>query len=325
MSLPTQSTPACSALYASVPALPPNPVFEGEMRVKALRHLGQAVTERRSTTVMQLLTKDPSLAFEQVEFRGSGATAQPMEFPLACLYAGLSAGYVFAISRGFPVDAPLAGGSTTLLQAALTMAPTGRTIDSDVSLLLGLGADPKSIQSKEALYSAFAAAYPAKSKEHRPGAVSMLLDAKVKFEFEADTLCPYSMLVTTGGWETPEGASDLLSMMAKLAKSGHDPSLKTGSPRQSPIQRALGQKNAHALISLIRIGARVDTTALNGSDLLSILQSNGMKDFKPLVQEALMEAQISASTRAHDAELRASGAASMPAVPNARRRRAGAI
>lgn len=319
----TTPAPSTDLLFGSTkPGAAPEPVFRDEQRTKALTLLATAVAEQRVMVVMQLVNKDPSLAFESISvpLKGGGTTGHAVEFPLACLRNGITPGYLFAIGRGFAVDTPLQHETTTLLQETLTLGGKGRALEADVSLLLSLGATVGAMVSKEPLYSVLADAFPAKSKVHNGGAVSMLLDARVDFVYPDSFMCPYSVLVATGGWDSQESASALTRMMAKFVKAGVSIERSTGMPRQTPLMRALGSKNGEAVAALVRLGADSSPARLNGKDLFTLMEAQGLEQFKPLVQAALMESRISQIARTQDAAMAAPCAATSAETPVNRRR-----
>ena len=322
-------------MFMSAPSATPNllfgdtapgaaqvPAFQGEQRTKALTFLASAVAEQRVMAVMQLVNKDPSLVFKSVSMplKSCGSSGHAVEFPLACLRNGISTGYLFAISRGFAVDTPLQQETTTLLQEALSLGGKGRALEADVSLLLSMGASANAMTSKEPLYSVLADAFPAKSKTHNGGAVAMLLDARVDFTYPDSFMCPYSVLLATGGWDVPESASSLTRIMAKFVKTGLSIERSTGTPRQTPLMRALGSKNGEALAALVRLGADSSPERLNGKDLFTLMHAQGLEQFKPLVQAALMESRISQMARTPDAAAAISGALPPAGAPVSRRR-----
>lgn len=298
----------------------PSPLFVGEPRSKALRLLAGAVSEQRLMAVMQLVQKDPSLAFEMLPMPIGRESAQTrsVEFSLACLRAGLAAGYIFAITRGFAVDTPLQDESTTLLQAACELQAT-RDCSADVSNLLAMGASP-SIIPHHVMYAVVHAAFPSGSTQHAPGPLAMLLDAKANFAYSAEYMCPYSVLVNTKGWDDAETAAALTKMAARFVKGGLDLDRKTGGPPQTPLMRAVGSKNGPAAIALIRVGAKCSPEVLNGKDLFALMSANGLEEFKPAAQAALMDAHISMKTR----ELTAAQSADQQAARPTRSRRLGA-
>ncbi|MEJ6002737.1 hypothetical protein [Paucibacter soli] len=313
-------------------ALPhPVPFFVGDQRKKAVSFLVSAISEQRLLSVMQLVNKDPSLAFEVLPMPIQAGTLQtaPVEFPLACLKAGLSAGYVFAISKGFDVDQLLQHETTNLLQTAISLGSTGRgNPDPDLSLLLSLGANPAAMPSKDALYTAVSNAFPAKSSVFNPGAVAMLLDAKADFGYSSDIQCPFSIMVMSGAWESDAGAAAITKLMAKLVNAKLDPNRQTGVPPMSPLMRALGQKSTPAVIALLRIGASTEPEHLKGKEFFKLLEANGLRDLAPQVQAAMMEAQISRSTATSKAAAAASAEPAEGAATQAlrsRRARVGAV
>lgn len=337
MSQPTVVATQDLLFSGATPPARPAPVFTGEQRLKALAMLGSAVSEQRAVTVMQLVNKDPSLVFEQLQVpvRSAPSLSEPVEFPLACLRSGLAAGYVFAVNRGFAVDTLLQGGSNTLLQDALAHAGA-RSCDADVSLLLGMGADFRAMPSPDALYAVVSAAFPMrdpassvkKNSVATLGAVSMLLDAKVDFAYPESYQCPYQLLVQTGGWTEPERAAALTKLMARFAKGGLSLERRTGAPAMSPLMKALGVKNGEAVIALIRVGAQSGPEQLNGKDLFALMAAQGLEEFKPGAQSALMESHISQHTRAHAGSATQAGAAPSQSDASAgasRRRRIGAV
>lgn len=321
--VPTTSTNLLLVAADSKPA----PVFVGEQRAKALKVLGTAVADSKVVSVMQLFAKDPSLAFETLPVPAEGSVEQ-LEAPLACMRYGISAGYVFAIARGFPVDMLLQNETTTLLQEALSLGGRNRSCEADVGLLLSMGANWKTMVSHEPLYAVVANAFPAKGGKFSPAVVGMLLDAKVDFAYSPEFKCPYSVLVACEGWKKPETAIVLAKMMARFVKAGLDLDRPTGMPVQTPLLRAIGSKSVEALVALVRMGARTSSDALNGKDLFSMMSANGMSESLPSVQAALMESQISRAAAEHAASVPAQaagdGASAADAHPT-RRRRLGAV
>ncbi|MFK4705753.1 hypothetical protein ABIC83_002592 [Roseateles asaccharophilus] len=318
----SSAQPTCSGrpnlLQADAASKAPAP-FDGEQRKKALALLASSIAEHKAVSVMQLVNRDPSLAAEILDMPVSAVSAQtvPVEFPLACLRAGISAGYVFAISRGFPVDKLLQNGTTNLLQAAISHRAGDRTTEADVSLLLSMGADPAAMPSQDALYTAVASAFPHKEEVIHPEVVSMLLDAKANFSYDSKTLCPASVLVRSGRWNKEEGAHEMTKLLAKIKRSGVDLDRKTGSPLLTPLQRAVAMKSGRAIMALIRVGAKSGPEQLGGKDLFQVLESAGLQVIVPEVQAALMESQISRSTAGVDLPQVTASAA--PANPRSRR------
>jgi hypothetical protein len=280
---------------------------------------------------MRTVNKDPSFAFEtlQIPLRGTtGGQTSPVEFPLACLRAGLSAGYVFAISRGFGIDTPLQNESTTLLQDALGLGGSGRNVEADLSLLLSMGAQSQAMPSQEPLYAVVADAFPAKSDKHSTGSIAMLLDAKVDFAYPATFKCPYSVMVGAHGWSNPDIASALTRLMARFVKAGLSIERATGTPAQTPLQRALGSKNGDAVVSLLRLRSKSGPDALNGKDLFALMDAQGLEQFKPGAQAALMESHISRATAKAAAAVAPAAqrdGGEVAAPPASRRRRLGAV
>lgn len=321
----TVTTPSTNLLL-SVSDSAQAPVFLGEQRAKALKVLGAAVADAKVVSVMQLFNKDPSLAFETLDVPSEGGVEQ-LEAPLACLRYGISGGYVFAVARGFPVDALLQNETTTLLQEALSLGGRNRSSEADVSLLLSMGANWKAMVNHEPLYAVVANAFPAKGGKFSPGVVGMLLDAKVDFAYSPEFKCPYSVLVACEGWKKPDTAAVLAKTMARFVKAGLDLDRPTGSPVQTPLLRAIGSKSVEALVALVRMGVRTSADVLNGRDLFAMMNANGMSDSLPLVQTALMESQISRAAAAHAASVppAADSAPSEAQAPVTRRRRLGAV
>lgn len=327
MSLPAATIASPDLLFGtSKPAERPAPVFVGEQRAKAVSMLAASIAEHRAVAVMQLVNKDPSLVFETLPIPARAGPPVQTEFPLACLRHGLAAGYSFAVSRGFNVNELLQDETTTLLQAALAQTAT-RNCEADISLLLGMGADYRNMTSLDALYGVMAASFPPKSDKHAPGAVAMLLDAKVDFAYPSSYMCPYSVLVSSGGWGVPETAVTLTKTMARFVKSGLSLERKTGAPAQTPLQRALGSKNGEAVIALIRVGAKSGPEQLNGKDLFDLMRAHGLEEFKPAVQAALMDSHISQQARTNPAPSQQPTGQPADAQPPAslRRRRLGTI
>lgn len=282
-----------------------------------------AIGEKRAVTVLQLLNRDPSLALEKVSIKisqGGSAREVQQDLAVACINHDLTAGYMFAVGRGYD--------PTKLLQPALVkMASTGVSAESDIGVLLAMGADPNAaeptVDDPGVFAKAMSLAYPPDKVSQSPGLISMLLDAKASPVFPDAVNCPLTTLVLTGGWDDAEKRREHLMQMVRLVKAGLPVDRATGSLRLKPVALAIGKKNGHALVGLVQLGCSVDADALPGKkDLYQVMEANGLQDFKPMVQEALMARQIAKAKK----EAAASGAADPAASEAPRpRRRLGAL
>lgn len=307
------STPSSAA-----PAAPSNLVtgaagassrFDSEKRQRALELLATLIAGSRVIAALKLLNADPTLVFEslQVQVSPTTSTKVAMEVPLACLKFGVSAGYVFAVANGYPVDTVLSNNAT-LLQAALGK---GRDGTADVGILLGLGASPAAMTDKRTLWSAFSDAFPATGGNY--SLVNMLLDAGARFEYDSKLANPFSVLVAAHGWTDADEASSMTRLMTALVKSGHSINSETGSPKMTALYRALGNKNGPAMIALIRCGADTGPEALRGKEFLALLEEQKLGAFKQEAQDALMASHISRAVRAVPATGAATPANEAPA------------
>ena len=145
--------------------------------------------------------------------------------------------------------------------------------------------------------SAMLQAYPVSGQtEQHPGVIAMLLDAKADPVYGAAFKCPASILVTAHGWADAAKAADLTKMLARLVKAGLPLDRPTGSPLLTPVQLALGKKNGNALVALVRMGAKVSSEHLKGKDLFGLMEANGLSEFNPAIQSAMMERVIAKAT-----------------------------
>lgn len=319
--IPTSQVSNSNLLHRqSANIVKPEQVFTGDTRVTAIKHLTAAIVDRRQLVVMQLINKDPSLVFEMIQLpvrpnsHALCPVTAPYVFPLACLKTGLAAGYVAAIGYGFAVDTPLQNGATNLLHAALTAPGTSESHEANVSLLLGMGANPALMPSSDAIYAAVASSFPLNGAPVSLGVLSMLIEVKADFSYQKSFICPFSAMVNlpSSTWGFTESAGVLAKMMARLLDAGADINRATGTPTQTPIARAVGQRNGEALKTLLRLGASSDATSMNGRDIFEVMTKNGMSETIPAVQAIMMERAINHKT--------ASVAASAPAPVSARRR-----
>lgn len=284
--------------------------------------LANAVTEHRVLTVMQLLNKDPSLAFEsvQVPVDVNMRLTSAVEFPLACLRKQITPGYLFAIARGFPVDSLLQDGTTTLLNTAVE-ASLHRDVSAEISTLLALGAKPQSMPARNALYAIASTAFATPSKSERAATISMLLEAGASFTYDSEFLCPFSLMVTSKCWKEPAAVEPLMKLMVRLFKSGLNLERATGSPAMTPLQRALGIKAGVAVIALVRLGAKTDPASLGGKDLFSSMTANGLGDMVPDAQRAVMDVQIASAARIEASDTASNAAAERSSTPQRTRNR----
>lgn len=269
------------------------PVLLGEQRTSVLASMAKCISEMRVVTVLQILAKDPSLASEMVPMPLPGGLTRPMEFPLACLDAGLSAGYMFALQNGFDPNARLQNGGTTLLQAAIETSSPQRPMDTDICLLLACGASPAHMVSNNDLHALMAASFPAGQRPGPAAAVSMLLDAKANFSYDAGLDSPYQVLIKTGSWATEREAVRMVELMARFKRAGVDIDRETGSPRAVALHTAIMARNKYAVRGLIHLGASIDPKHFYGREVSQLLEDSGMHEIVPEVREAVMAATMS--------------------------------
>lgn len=268
-------------------------VLLGEQRGSVLASLARCIAEMRVVTVLQILDKDPSLAAEMVPMQLPGGVIRPMEFPLACLDAGLSAGYMFALQNGFDPNARLQNGTTTLLQAAIECSSPRRPMDTDICLLLACGASPAQMVSNNDLHALMSATFPAGQRPGAASAVSMLLDAKADFTYEPGLDSPYQVLIKSGAWSNERDAVRMVELMARFKRAGVDIDRETGSPRAVALHTAIMTRNKFAVRGLIHLGASIDPKHFYGREVSELLEDAGMRDIVPEVREAVMAATMS--------------------------------
>jgi hypothetical protein len=243
--------------------------------------------------VMQLLNKDPSLAFERVKRTVStGGLSRIAEAHIVqlCAEFGMAAGYVFAVNHGFHPDTVLADGMT-LVDHALK-----RSSASELSLLLALGASPcpRPVDDEYhgTLFNALSQALQPGHPVGDLGAVTMLLDAKAPLRYSPAAMCPLSLVLASGGWQDEASRKVLFRLMARMVKEGAPLDEATGSPKMTPILRAIGARNGEGVVAMIRLGADTSTKALNGRDLFELLEKSKLGDYAPAATSALMERRI---------------------------------
>lgn len=274
---------------------PEHAAFNGDQRAKVLGIVGAAIVEGRASTVMQFLKRDPSIALDQVSFKENiGGLQRDVHLDLAqaCLKYNLPMGYVFAIARGYDAN--------KLLPIALQPGRTGFSgdlIQTHLSTLLALGADPAALEpapdGQSFISQAFGLAFDNPKAESYPGIANLLLDAGCSPVYDARLACPVSKLIGVNGWSDTAQSVELATLLVRLVKAGALLDRPSGSPAVTPLSLALGKKNGLAVIALVRLGCCVDPETMPGKqDIYTAMDANGLQEFKPLVQEALMAQQI---------------------------------
>lgn len=271
-----------------------------EQRAQALRHLAKNIFEGSQDVVLQLLDRDPSLAWESVAEPG---TTSPMPVPLACLQCDMLAAVLSTLSKGYDIDAPssYAPSYGGLITHAIT-----RSKHDAAMLLIGLGASVSPLPGVHTLRGddAEAAFSPLAS------AISNWLIADSAQKGVSPPRLPYAILDAIGGvapdqgaemilalvtsasaarWDEPDFRKHATSLMGRLVKAGARLSGPRGDAHTDPITAALGRRNGHAIVSLIAVGAPVDSGT---GDILDRMRNNSLQDFVPQVQSLLMERTI---------------------------------
>jgi hypothetical protein len=272
--------------------------FVGDQRIKARNLLATKVQERQVMAVMQLVNRDPSLALDTVPMAlasGGVSRVEEVDFAVACIQHDLAPGYVFAVSHGYDVNKPMHDG-LCMLDIAVSQISLGGA-EAHVSLLLALGADPNGVSTPGLKFGgtfslAMSNAYQAKQPVHHSSVITMLLDAKVTPSYPPVYKCPISLVIAAGGWDDKSKAAEHTHMMARLVKAGAPLDQASGSPRLTPLQFCLGSKNGAALEAVVRLGCNVSSDTLKGKDLFAEMDANGLAEFKPAIQRALMERVI---------------------------------
>lgn len=301
-------------------------VFVGTQRERAQAMLATAIAERRVLTVMQLVAKDPSLTLDRVAPPTKlGDIEAPKDFAEACLSNDITPGVICAINHGYD--------PSLLLGPALNkMAATGASAEADLGLLLAMGADPNrtaaTVDDPGILARAMTLAYPPETstgKAQYPGLVTMLLDAKAVPVWPSEINSALCTMVLTAGWQDPGKAAELTKQMARLVKAGAPLDTRCGSMRMSPLDLALGKKLPLAVIGLVRLGCDVDPRArVSNKDLMEQFDSLKLIEYKPLLQDALMERRINQVKKEAEAAAGA-GAETAESEQHAGRRRRGPI
>jgi hypothetical protein len=272
-----------------IPTSTAAPAFVGEQRSKVLQLLASAVSEGRVVTLMRTLARDPSLALEQLPMKPA-----PLDLAVACMTHDILPGAVFAVQQGFD--------PSKLLVPALNQLAKGESgsanVDATMATLLAMGADPTTLSASSPsdpgfFYKAMTLAYPAEKAQHSSKLISMLLDAGCSPRYHASLNCPLTILSKTGGWDgDPKGAEELTFAMIRLVKAGA-PTSRQDPSKPSPIAIAVGKRTPEVLLGLIRAGYDVGQAELGGTmDLYELLSANSLADYKPQVQQALMEREI---------------------------------
>lgn len=310
----------------------PAPLFQGDQRAKALQVLTAAITEGRLMAAMQLVNKDPSLSFETVERTlRSGGLVRTGRCSVVQLFAeaGMAAGYIHAVQHGFNPDTQLSDGATLIEHAGRRNNP------QEVSLLLAVGASPNPRPASEEapglLYQALTNALMTDKRKLGDVSVAvMLLDAGAEARLPPQVICPIGILASSEAWGDPADAAVLLKLGGRLVKAGASLDAPSGAPKMSPLRRALGASNGHALIGLLKLGADVSEKLLGDKDLYALMKSHKLEDFIPQAQSAMMGRRIH-EVRAETAKARAeapaaeSDAQAQEQAPVSRRRRMGAL
>jgi hypothetical protein len=306
------------------------PVFTGEQRLKAQEMLSSLLSEGRFIGVMQLINKDPTLALGTIPIKSEeydGLGSGDVDFAFACIKRNHTAGYIFAIQHGYPINKVLPVGET-LLSLAVTQYSGGKN-GSDIGLLLSMGADPNIANPDSAITGGNFAlvmerSFPDRRRElSNPNFAppSSMLDARVNVKYPERFLCPLSLVTLSNGWEHPELRTQLTKFMIKLTKAGCDVDFKSGTPLATPLQRAVARENILVVLALIRLGAKPE---IAGTNLLEHMASSAaLRDHIPAVQSAIMERTIATSISS-TASPPAAIESSKPTDPP-RRRRMGAV
>lgn len=267
------------------------PIVLGDSRAKVLIELGRCVSEHRTRTMLSMLAVDPSLARESVPVPRSGNQVR-IEFPLACLEHEVAAGYLFAVQNGFDPNSRLQGGSTTLLQTAIALSTTSRSMAHHIDLLISVGGDPLKMVSNDCLHAAVDSAFAADATA-KTEVLSMLLDAGADFSYSGQLESPLRILCRPHLWATSEDSMMAATMMARFVKSGVDINAATGSPRMVPMLTAIGLKNPTAAKALAMLGCSTDPALYHGREISQILEEAGLADHIPRIREAVMTATMS--------------------------------
>ena len=298
------------------------PVLIGAQRQQVIAELGRCIADLRTVTVLQILNKDPSLARERMPVGLAGGVQVEMEFPLACLHSGLSAGYLFALQNGFEADRVLSTGCT-LLEEALNRVSQRSSMEHHICLLLAAGCSAQAVVSPDCYQPLLANALS--FNKQGTATISMLLDARANFQYSADLQSPFHAVISAPGWTDNETAAEYLKLMARFMKSGCDINRPSGSPKVTPLMHALGIGNPYAVRGLVHLGASTNPADLNGRELSTILESINLSQWVPSIREAVMQARMSNVVHKPTAQLppgSASDAAHVaaPSAPVARRR-----
>lgn len=298
----------------------PHPeVFRGETRAKICKQLGSAIAENRLNAVMKAVQADPSLVFELIPLP-VGDQFREMPFVMACMDLHLQAGYLFAISHGWNIHDPVSG-DRSLLDLAVS-----RNQHADVALLLAMGAKPGN-EWNPAERVAPDLLQAALTRElgdwkagslHRSPIADLLLDSGARVTNQADTM---DVIFRCQAWESDAGAAALTRLLNRLTRAGLDVSFQGGLARQTPLMSAIASKKFRMVEALVHLGADVSPVALNGKDLIELLEKQGDPSLTARIKSVLMKKSITAALAAGGAEANSSEPQSPPPVVNPTRRR----
>jgi hypothetical protein len=290
-------------------------VFTGEQRIEAKKALFSMLTRGKFAGVLQIIQKDPSLSLETIPWHSESfsfaCNSRELDFPFLCLETGCQDGYVFAIQHGYPVNKSLYTGDT-LLNLAIYKYFLNDTNDSDIELLLSLGADPN-INSPssfaQVMNRSFSRSWGPKMPKPNFRMLNAMLDAHVNLKYCDSFLCPLSYVVQSTAWMNVSIHPQLTQLMARLVKEGCDVGAKSGSEQLTPLERSIEMiAPIQAIVALVRLGADPkvrqpwskkavrDDVNENSLSLLDVMaRYPELRDHIPLVQSAIMERTIATS------------------------------
>lgn len=264
-------------------------------RTKVLAILGRAIEEMRTSVIERMLTKDLSLALEQVTVMGRSS-----HFALACLNQGYLGGVEAALNAGLDINEQLAtldgtnAPKTTLLETAV--------INQDASAVQWL-------LKRKACIDPFAEFFANIEPEREPvilralrdslsssssgglGAFRIplaLLDAGADVSPQAryyPNSEPAMILLAKESWKGRELA--MAKMMSIVKEKGGCVDARSPRTRMTPIRVALGQRNITALCTLIDLGAKTYDETI-GVDIIEKCAASDFGEEITLVQAAIM-------------------------------------
>lgn len=274
------------------PSAPPQKVLTGTQRTRVLELIANALSTGNFPQVMQAITKDPSIAHEDLPMKQESGKVVAIPFALACLREHLQAGVLMAVATGYDINSP---SDTDPRFGALIHAAVSADSEQDVLLLLTLGAradevNPQAKAPENGVHSLLQIAFnnwvfPVGN--NNPTTFPKMCFALMNAGLKPD---PYmaTVLVREGDWTDQAFVKKAVQLLARMTKAGLDLTDDWAGSSNHPVSAALGTKNGVALEALVSLGAKTD----GALDIFERMSANGMADFIPSIQAKVMNRTI---------------------------------